>query len=103
MNNLMDGDFPWQADWYKKLIYRVKGDAGKDYVRLYYNDNAPHGDVSEGGDPNRVVSYLRMLRQGLLELSAWVEDGKEPAAESGYDLIDSQIYLKSPAEARQTL
>ena len=100
MNNLMDGDFPWQADWYKELIYRVNGEAGKDCVRLYYNDNAPHGDVTEGGDPKRVVSYLGMLRQGLLELSAWAEGKGEPAEESHYDLADSQISLKATADER---
>lgn len=100
MNSLMDGDFPWQADWYKRLIERVHGDKAKDMVRLYYNDNAPHGDAAETGYEDRIVSYLGMLRQGLLDLAAWVEQGTEPAKESQYDLIDSQVVLRDGAADR---
>ena len=37
----MDGDFPWQADWYRRKIESVKGADAADWVRLWYNDNAP--------------------------------------------------------------
>lgn len=101
MNNLMDGDFPWQADWYKNKIEEVYGkEAAHELVRVYYNDNAPHGDVSEGGDMTRMVSYLGMLQQGLLVLSDWVEGRKEAPETTGYDLIDNQIILKEDAKER---
>lgn len=101
MNNLMDGDFPWQADWYKNKIEEVYGkEAAHDLVRVYYNDNAPHGDVNEGGDMTRVISYLGMLSQGLLVLSDWVEGRKEAPESTGYDLIDNQIILKEEAAER---
>ena len=100
MNSLLDGNFPWQADWYKKLIEKENGDRAKNLVRIYYNDNAPHGDVSETGFETRLVSYLGMLRQGLLSLAAWTEKGIEPPKDSSYDLVDSQIILKEDAGER---
>lgn len=101
MNNLMDGDFPWQADWYKRKIEEVYGkEKAHDLVRVYYNDNAPHGDVNEGGDMTRVVSYLGMLSQGLLILSDWVEGRKEAPESTGYDLVDNQVILKEEETKR---
>ena len=94
MNNLMDGDFPWQADWYKGLIERVKGtEHVKKNVRLWYNDNAPHGDAVEMEDNLRFVPYVGMLAQALLDMIAWVEKGIEPVADSGYSLIGNQVIL----------
>ena len=92
MNNLMDGDFPWQADWYRHLIEKVKGN-GEDWVRLWYNDNAPHGDISETGEELHMVSYLGMLRQALVDIAAWVENGTAPASSSGYSIVDNQVIL----------
>lgn len=59
MNNLMDGDFPWQADWYRRKIESVNDDAeGK--VRLWYNDNCPHGDYNYTDDELHTTIYLGM-------------------------------------------
>ena len=94
MNNLMDGDFPWQADWYKGLIERVNGKAFADEnVRLWYNDNAPHGDCTAMGNNLRFIPYLGMLAQALLNLSGWVEHGIVPVKSSGYTLTDNQVIL----------
>ena len=100
MNSLMDGDFPWQADWYRRKIEQVKGADADNWVRLWYNDNAPHGDVTETGENLRMVSYLGMLRQALVDLSAWVERGEAPVSSTGYDLVDNQVILKPTAEER---
>lgn len=101
MNNLMDGDFPWQADWYKGLIERVKGtEFARENVRLWYNDNAPHGDVAEMEDNLRFIPYVGMLAQALLDIIAWVEKGIEPAATSGYTMIDNQVVLDENCVAR---
>lgn len=101
MNNLMDGDFPWQADWYYKKIEEVYGtERVQDIARVYYNDNAPHGDANEAGDMTRVVSYLGMLQQGLLELKDWVEKGEKAPENTGYELIDNQIILRDEPNVR---
>lgn len=100
INNLMDGDFPWQADWYRRKVEEVYGDQAKDLFRLYYNDNCPHGDVSEGGDMLRVVSYLGMLHQALLDVAHWVENGITPADTTGYTLVDNQIILAEDSAVR---
>lgn len=97
MNNLMDSDFPWQADWYRRKVEQTKGET---WVRLWYNDNAPHGDISETGEETRMVSYLGMLRQALLDLSAWVEKGIVPAPSTGYRLEENQVVLDEVIEKR---
>lgn len=99
MNNLMDGDFPWQADWYRRKIGQAKGNE-ESWVRLWYNDNAPHGDVAETGEELRMVSYLGMLQQALLDMAAWVEKGIAPVPSTGYALVDNQIVLEEDTEKR---
>lgn len=93
INNLMDGAFPWQADWYRQKVSEVYGEQAKECFRLWYNDNCPHGDAEDVEEKLRVVSYLGMLRQALLDLSAWVEKGVEPVETSGYELVDHQVIL----------
>lgn len=101
MNNLMDGDFPWQADWYRRKVASVYGETQADALfRVRYNDNAPHGDVAEGGDPLRVVSYLGMLSQTLLDLADWVEKGIDPGPSTGYRVVENQI-LPDPDPVRR--
>lgn len=101
VNNLMDGDFPWQADWYRRKIESVKGADADNWVRLWYNDNAPHGNVSDTGENLRMVSYLGMLRQALVDLAAWVEDGTAPAPSTGYTITpDNQVELSPTATER---
>lgn len=100
MNNLMDGNFPWQADWYRRKVEEVYGVDAKDCFRLWYNDNCPHGDIGEVDDKLRVVSYLGMLRQALLDLAEWVEKGIAPANTSGYQLNDNQIILETAVDQR---
>lgn len=100
MNNLMDGDFPWQADWYRRKVEEVYGPKAGECFRLYYNDNCPHGDVNVAGDMLRVVSYLGMLRQALVDLSDWVEKGIEPAPTTGYILVNNQVTLDADTKKR---
>lgn len=100
MNSLMDGDFPWQADWYKKKVEEVYGADAENVFRLWYNDNCPHGDVSECGDMLHVVSYLGMLRQALLDVAKWAETGAAPTDSTGYELADNQVLLSPDVKTR---
>lgn len=93
INNLSDGDFPWQADWYRRKVESIYGDNAKDCFRLWYNANAPHGDADEVGDNLHIISYLGMLHQALVDVAAWVENGEAPADTSGYDMVDNQVKL----------
>jgi len=99
MNSLMDADFPWQADWYYHAVKSVLGEDAP--VRLWYNDNTPHGDVADLGEQYLLVSYLGMLSQALLSLSDWVEKGILPPDNTGYTLRDNQVTLAPEAENRR--
>lgn len=101
MNSLMDTDFPWQADWYRRKVEEVKKQEAPQCFRLWYNDNCPHGDESETGDHTRLVSYLGMLRQGLLDLAAWTEQGISPADSTGYRLMNNQVVPEESAADRK--
>lgn len=100
VNSLMDTDFPWQADWYRRKVEAVYGEKAKEIFRIWYNENAPHGDMDETSDKFRMVSYLGMLRQALLDVAHWTEDGVLPAENTGYQLADNQIVLTKKAAQR---
>lgn len=101
INNLMDGNFPWQADWYRRKVEEVKGSDANNSFRLWFNDNCPHGDQFNVGEDLRVTSYLGILNQALLDLSKWVEKGIPPSDTTGYKLENSQIILVSTAKERK--
>ncbi len=104
MNNLMDGDFPWQADWYRRKVESVQGEKHtQEMFRILYNDNCPHGDVSETGEELYFTSYLGALNQTLLDLAAWTEKGILPAENTGYRVEDNQIILEEGAVKRRGL
>jgi hypothetical protein len=92
--------FPWQCDWYRSQVKKHLGEKTDDNFRLWYTDHALHGDVSIEDDPTRVVSYLGVLQQALLDLSNWVEHGVAPAKTTNYQFDNGQIDLPSIADAR---
>ncbi|GAB2557478.1 hypothetical protein [Spirosoma aerophilum] len=92
--------FAWQADWYRARVQEHLGDKTDQNFRLWYTDHALHGDVAIEDDPTRTVSYLGVLQQALLDLSAWVEKGIEPAATTHYTIADGQVVLPATADQR---
>jgi len=80
LGSLLDREaFPWQCDWYRDRVKEHLGESADDNFRLWYTENALHGDLPEQlEDPTRVVSYIGVLQQALRDLSAWVENGVEP-------------------------
>ena len=52
-------------------------------------------------DPTHTVSYLGVLQQALLDLSAWVEKGIAPAATTNYKIVDGQVVVPPTAEERK--
>jgi hypothetical protein len=93
--------FPWQADWYRSKVQDNLGDKLNDHFRLWYTDHALHGDISVEDDPTRTVSYLGVLQQALLDLSAWVEKDIAPAATTNYTIEDGQVIVPQTANKRK--
>ncbi|MBD0286498.1 MAG: hypothetical protein ICV79_13880 [Flavisolibacter sp.] len=93
--------FAWQADWYRSRVKEALGDSIDNYFRLWYTDHALHGDVTMEDDPTRTVSYLGVLQQALLDLSAWVEKGIAPAATTNYKIVDGQVVIPPTANERK--
>lgn len=83
---------PWCADWYRSKVVEAKGNE-QDF-RLYYMERCMHGDEFLR-ENNMVTNYMGALRQVLLDLSDWVEKGKEPLGTTDYQYREGQII---PAE-----
>ncbi|MEU9242650.1 hypothetical protein [Streptomyces sp. NPDC048385] len=92
--------FPWQADWYRYKVREHLGDATEEHFRLWYVDNALHGDEEIQEDPTRSVSYLGVLHQALRDLSRWVEDGESPAASTHCTVAGGQVVVPASAAER---
>ncbi len=93
--------FAWQADWYRTKVKENLGDSTDNYFRLWYTDHALHGDIAIEDDPTHTVSYLGVLHQALLDLSAWVEKGIAPAATTNYKIVDGQVVVPPTADERK--
>lgn len=102
LGSLWDSEaFPWQQDWYRTKVKENFGDSTDDHFRLWFTDHANHGDYVVPGDPGHLVSYLGVLQQALLDLSAWVEKGIAPPANTNYKVVDGQIVLPTTAAERK--
>ncbi|KAM5529930.1 pkd domain containing protein [Fusarium oxysporum f. sp. phaseoli] len=101
MDSLKDFDaFPWHADWYRTEVKEALGDRFGQNFRLYYTANADHYLEPVPQDQlTRIVSYHPAYEQHLRDLSAWVEKGKQPPAETSYSVGHGQV--KVPASAAQ--
>ena len=93
--------FPWQADWYRSKVKANLGDSLDRHFRVWFTDRALHGDVAIEDDPTETVSYLGVLQQALLDLSAWVEKGIAPAASTNYKIVDGQVIVPATAKERK--
>ena len=76
VESLLDREaLPWQADWYRTKVQEHLGAATDDHFRVWFVDNALHGDDEIQESPTHTISYLGVLHQALRDLSAWVEKG----------------------------
>jgi hypothetical protein len=102
VESLLDREaLPWQADWYRGKVKEHLGDALDDRFRLWFTDNALHGDDEVQEDPTHTVSYVGMLHQALRDLSQWVESGIEPPASTAYQVVDGQVVVPPTARERR--
>ncbi len=106
MENLLDPmSYPYTASFYHSQIVNALGkDRAEQMVRIYYNDNANHGDLEtvRGDEAAYVVPFGGILNQALLDLAAWAEKGVPPHPSTRYS-VDShnQVGVPSdPAERR---
>jgi len=98
--SLLDREaLPWQADWYRTKVGEHLGSAVDEQFRLWFTDNALHGDDEIQESPAHTVSYLGVLHQALRDLSRWVEQGVPPPASTSYEVLDGQVVV--PDEARR--
>ncbi len=98
--SLLDREaLPWQADWYRSKVEEHRGDAVDDHFRLWFTDNALHGDDEIQESPTHTVSYLGVLHQALRDLSQWVEEDVKPPPSTRYEVVDGQVIV--PADAAQ--
>jgi hypothetical protein len=100
VESLLDREaFPWQADWYGSRVREHLADATDEHFRLWFVDNALHGDSEIQESPTHTISYLGVLHQALRDLSTWVESGVAPPPSTIYEVVDGQVAV--PAEARE--
>lgn len=92
--------FSWQADGYRIKVQEQFGEEAEEKFRLWYVDNALHGDSEVQEKPIHSVSYLGVLEQALLDLSVWVEQGVEALASTSYEVIDGQVVVPPTASER---
>jgi len=85
--------FPWQADWYRARVAEKLGAEADDRFRLWFIDNALHGDDDPQEFPDRSVAYVGALETALRQLAAWVERGEEPTPTSAYRVVDGQVVV----------
>lgn len=99
IQGLMDeSTCPWCSDWYRKKIVEATG--SDENHRNYYMERCMHGDTDARVN-YMAVNYMGALRQALIDLARWVEDGVEPLPRSGYTLgEDGQIHLSEGIEHR---
>ena len=101
VESLLDREaLPWQADWYRSKVSEHLGDALDDHFRLWFTDNALHGDDYQE-DPTHAVAYLGVLHQALRDVSRWVESGVAPPANTQYEVVDGQVVVPPGAAARR--
>ena len=102
VESLLDREaLAWQADWYRGKVREHLGDGLDDHFRLWFTDNALHSDDQVQEHPTHAVGYLGVLHQALRDLSRWVEDGIEPPASTGYEVVDGQVVVPPGAAARR--
>ena len=102
VSSLLDREaVPNQADWYRRTFDRLYGSEAPGKYRLWFTENALHGYNEDKDASTRVVTYLPMLQQALRDVSAWVEQGIVPPANTAYRVADGQIIVQPTAAARR--
>lgn len=104
----LDGMIMVRGQVYDQKVREAFGDRVDDHWRLWWVDNTSH--TGAGGPPgprptlqSRLVEWLGIAKQGLVDLIDWVERGVAPAPSSLFHLEDGQLKLAPTAAERQGL
>jgi hypothetical protein len=102
VESLLDREaLPWQADWYRAQAQAHLGSELDDNFRLWFTDNALHGDDERQESPTHTVSYLGVLHQALRDVSRWAEEGVAPPPSTSYEVVDGQVVVPPDAALRR--
>jgi len=105
-NTIDIGCWPAGGTEYHEYTRRHFGDRLDDHFRLWWNDNARHGPPQglEGITPHYstwLIDYNGSVHQAVLDLIDWVENGKEPPANTSYEYSpDGKLTLAATASER---
>jgi diguanylate cyclase (GGDEF)-like protein len=69
-------------------------------ARLWFVDNALHGDDERQEFPTGSVSYLGALHEALRSVADWVENGVGPLPDTAYTIDDGQVRVPETAAQR---
>lgn len=101
VESLLDREaYPWQADWYVRRAKEHLGDALDERFRVWFVDDALHGDIEAQEHPTHTVSYLGVLHEALRALVAWVERDDAAPASTRYSIEDGQVVVPAKAADR---
>jgi hypothetical protein len=97
---------------YHRLVHEHQGDNIEDMYRLWWIDNAPHGaaevllpwstpEKNPGVWRSRLVGYEGAVRQGLVSIVDWVEDGTPPPSMTSYRYTSDSGLILAPTAAER--
>lgn len=95
--------FPVNGDWYRQTVRNAHGGDESGCYRIYWADHALHDDQSFTPLPLQLCGYQGLLHQALIDVAAWVEQGKEPLPSTEYWFENSQIQAPDTARERKGL
>jgi hypothetical protein len=98
--------WPSQGIGMKNNVERERGVEGaREHFRLRWTENAEHmppfmaASAPDRANSTWLIDYLPVIEQSLADLTAWVEEGTEPA-ETAFSMVDGQILLPRAAAER---
>jgi hypothetical protein len=105
VQNLLDiGTWPMGPVHYERAAREHFGDDTPNRLRIFYNEHAAHlpGSAQPAGEPpvvtTSLIDFPGTVEQAVRDLIDWVEFGKEPPANSQYE-VGPDLEVRVPASA----
>jgi hypothetical protein len=106
VNSNLDSGVILSAVMYDRLVREQLGDQADRRFRLWWTENASHvpgSALAPGPVPvttTRLVDYMGINQQAMLDLIDWVEHDRAPAASTAFTFTDGQLRLPDRAGER---